>query len=125
MRLTPARTLWKRALRALLFPFIAFYAEIVSLLFVRVNICAAIFTGLCSLPVFGLICSAAAAQTVQNAALALQREAVLCHQVGAHLVHEVAVQMIDAPALHAFEVQMLPAVAALVQIGRASCRERV
>ena len=41
---------------------------------------------------------------------------MLGHQVGAHLVHEVAVQMIDAPAPHAFEVQVLPAVAALVHI---------
>ena len=56
------------------------------------------------------------AQTIQNAALALQGKAVLCHQMGAHLVHEVAVQMIDASALHAFEVQMLPAVAALVHV---------
>ena len=36
-------------------PFIAFYAEIVSLLFVRVNICAAIFTGLCRRGKNGLI----------------------------------------------------------------------
>ena len=41
---------------------------------------------------------------------------MLGHQVGAHLVHEVAVQMIDAPAPHALEVQVLPAVAALVHI---------
>ena len=63
-----------------------------------------------------LFLGAVAAQTIQNAALALQGKAMLCHQVGAHLVHEVAVQMIDAPALHAFEVQMLPAVAALVHV---------
>ena len=38
------------------------------------------------------------------------------HQMGAHLVHEVAVQVIDPPALHTFEVQMLPAVPPFVHI---------
>ena len=46
----------------------------------------------------------------------LQGKAMLCHQVGAHLVHKMAVQMIDASALHALEVQVLPAVASLVHI---------
>ena len=41
---------------------------------------------------------------------------MLCHQVGAHFIHKMAVQMVDAPALHALEVQMLPAVAPLVHI---------
>ena len=59
---------------------------------------------------------AAAAQSVQNAALALQGEAVLRHQMGTHLIHKVAVQVIDAPALHALQVQVLAAVAALVHI---------
>ena len=61
------------------------------------------------LRLWGILC-AVAAQSVQNAALTLQRKAVLGHQMGPHFVHEVAVQMIDAPALYAFEVQMLPAV---------------
>ena len=56
------------------------------------------------------------AQPVQHTALALQGKAVLCHQVGAHLIHKMAVQVIDAAALHALEVQMLPAVASLVHI---------
>ena len=64
----------------------------------------------------GTVLCAAAAQSVQNAALALQGEAVLRHQMGTHLIHKVAVQVIDAPALHALEVQMLPAVASLVHI---------
>ena len=53
-----------------------------------------------------LFLGAVAAQTIQNAALALQGKAMLCHQVGAHLVHEVAVQMIDAPALDVYKRQL-------------------
>ncbi|EDP20824.1 hypothetical protein FAEPRAM212_02149 [Faecalibacterium prausnitzii M21/2] len=56
------------------------------------------------------------AQPVQHTALALQGKAVLRHQVGAHLIHKMAVQVIDAPALHALEVQVLPAMAPLVHI---------
>ena len=56
------------------------------------------------------------AQPVQHAALTLQGKAVLRHQVGAHFIHKMAVQVIDAPALHALEVQVLPAMASLVHI---------
>ena len=38
------------------------------------------------------------------------------HQMGAHLVHKVTVEMVDAAALNALEMQMLPAVAALVDV---------
>ena len=65
---------------------------------------------------FGFLCGAAAAQTVQNAALALQGKAVLRHQVAPHFIHEMAVQVVDAAAPHALQVQVLPAVAALVHI---------
>ena len=64
----------------------------------------------------GAVLCAAAAQSVQNAALALQGEAVLRHQMGTHLIHKVAVQVINAPALHALQVQVLAAVAAFVHI---------
>ena len=62
------------------------------------------------LRLWGILC-AVAAQSVQNAALALQGKAVFGHQMGPHFVHEVAVQMVDAAALHALQVQVFPAVA--------------
>ena len=67
------------------------------------------------LRLWGILC-AVAAQSVQNAALALQGKAVFGHQMGPHFVHEVAVQMVDAAALHALQVQVFPAVAAFVHI---------
>ncbi len=67
------------------------------------------------LRLWGILC-AVAAQSVQNAALTLQRKAVFGHQMGPHFVHEVAVQMVDAAALHALQVQVFPAVAAFVHI---------
>ena len=73
------------------------------------------------LRLWGILC-AVAAQSVQNAALALQGKAVLRHQVGPHLIHKAAVQVVDAPAARAFEVQMLPAVAALVLAPRVRAR---
>ena len=104
----------QKNLEHLLFPINAFPACIVSRLFVRVN---TVFAFLCGLPrMEGVLC-AAAAQSVQNAALALQGEAVLRHQMSTHLIHKVAVQVIDAPALHALQVQVLAAVAALVHTG--------
>ena len=88
--------------RSTLFP-----ACIVSRLFVRVNTAGAFLCGLrYRVGLLGrfVLLGTMAAQTIQNAALALQGKTMFCHQVGAHLVHEVAVQMIDAPALHALEV---------------------
>ena len=78
----------QKNLEHLLFPINAFPACIVSRLFVRVN---TVFAFLCGLPRMGAVLCAAAAQSVQNAALALQGEAVLRHQMGTHLIHKVAV----------------------------------
>ena len=115
-RFPPARALCKKTLipyfsRSKLFP-----ACIVSRLFARVNTAITFLCGLPGRVGLFLFLGAVTAQPIQNAALALQGKAVLCHQVGTHFVHEVAVQMIDAAALHALQVQMFPAVAAFVHI---------
>ena len=82
---TGLRSLQKN-LETLLFPFNAFSACIVSRLFARVNTAGTFLCGLLRLR--GILC-AVAAQSVQNAALTLQRKAVFGHQMGPHFVHEV------------------------------------